>query len=118
VILSTLTLILTMMGFTAFGFSSAEAALTTGSISGPHILITDVGLPGMDGIQLAIEVTAQHPDCGVILLSGQVSTSDLWEDATRNGHTFELLAKPLHPTTLLAALDRYRRPLTNLPFVA
>jgi DNA-binding NarL/FixJ family response regulator len=43
-------------------------------------------MPGMSGIELAIHVQNEFPDCRVILFSGQASTSDLLEVAHRRGH--------------------------------
>jgi hypothetical protein len=40
----------------------------------------------------------------VLFFSGQVGAADLLEKASKNGHTFELLRKPLHPTELIARL--------------
>jgi CheY-like chemotaxis protein len=67
----------------------------------PEMLITDVQLPGMSGIELAITVKRVFPDCKILLFSGQASTSELLASANRAGHQFALLTKPVHPTDLL-----------------
>jgi DNA-binding NtrC family response regulator len=71
----------------------------------PELLITDVVLPGMSGIELAITIRRIYPDCKTLLFSGQASTTDLLASATRDGHHFTLLNKPLHPTELLACIS-------------
>ena len=70
----------------------------------PHLLITDVAMPGMTGIELAIHFRKTQPECKVLLFSGQASTADLLEKARAQGYDFDLLAKPIHPADLLAKL--------------
>ena len=79
-------------------------------VSPPEMLITDVVLPGMSGIDLAITVKRIFPDCKIILFSGQASTADLLAAAGREGHQFVLLSKPLHPTDLLARISDTLKP--------
>lgn len=67
----------------------------------PHLVLTDVVMPGMSGIEMAIAIRSEFPRCAILLISGQAATADMLETARREGHTFELLAKPVHPTTLL-----------------
>jgi DNA-binding response OmpR family regulator len=61
-------------------------------------------MPGMNGIELAIAVRQQFPDCYILLFSGQANTADTLEDAKRCGYDFELLAKPLHPEELITRI--------------
>jgi len=63
--------------------------------------ITDVILPGMSGIELAITVKRIFPDCKILLCSGQAAAVDLLDTATSAGHRFTLLAKPVHPQDIL-----------------
>jgi hypothetical protein len=44
--------------------------------------------------------------CKVLLISGQIVSAEFLEEANKGGHNFALLAKPTHPTELLAALKR------------
>jgi DNA-binding NtrC family response regulator len=74
------------------------------------MLITDVALPGMNGIDLAIHIRRIFPECRIILFSGQASTADLLAAANRDGHQFLLLSKPLHPTDLLARISESLKP--------
>ncbi len=67
----------------------------------PHLILTDVVMPGMSGIEMAITIGREFPGCAILLISGQAATADMLETARRQGHTFELLAKPVHPTVLL-----------------
>jgi CheY-like chemotaxis protein len=67
----------------------------------PHLVLTDVVMPGMSGIEMAITIHREFPQCAILLISGQAATADMLEAARRQGHSFELLAKPVHPNVLL-----------------
>jgi CheY-like chemotaxis protein len=100
-IADTLAEILSRSGYSAMATYDGEEALETALVMPPEMLITDVQLPGMSGIELAITVKRVFPDCKILLFSGQASTSELLASANRAGHNFALLSKPVHPTDLL-----------------
>jgi DNA-binding NtrC family response regulator len=106
VIASTLAAILNASGFQATAFTNAETAIEAAKSIKPSLLITDVVMPGMNGIDLAIQFKSEHPGCKVLLFSGQAATGDLLISARQAGHDFELLLKPIHPKDLLAAIKR------------
>ena len=106
VIASTLELILLSEGFEARSFVDPHDALVASQTSTPDLLLTDVLMPGINGIELAIQVTERCPDCKILLFSGQGATGDLHAEAKLKGHDFALLAKPVHPETLLQAIRR------------
>ena len=62
------------------------------------------GRAAVVGIEAAIETRNRLPHCKILLFSGQAATADLLEQARMQGHEFEILAKPVHPTDLLAKL--------------
>jgi CheY-like chemotaxis protein len=102
VIASTLALILNHAGFEAHAFFSGQAAVDSLEKLQPDLVITDVVMPGMSGIEVAIIIRTKLPKCRILLFSGQAATTDLLEKARAQGHAeFEILAKPLHPTDLL-----------------
>src|SRR5580700_2627578 len=80
---------------------SAEQAVEIIAEWEPDLAILDVGLPRMNGIDLAIALKNSHPACRVLLFSGYPNTADLLAQAQADGHLFEVLAKPVHPTVLL-----------------
>ena len=104
VIANTLAIILNQAGFEARAVYSGENALETIDEFQPNMLISDVIMTGMTGIEAAIQVRAKLPGCKILLFSGQAATADLLEKARAHGHEFEILAKPVHPTDLLAKL--------------
>lgn len=101
VIASTLAAILKMHGYSATFFTSPVEALAAARSRAPDLLISDVAMPGISGIDLAIQMRAQYPTCKILLFSGQAATIDFLEDARAQGHDFDLLLKPVPPTELL-----------------
>jgi FixJ family two-component response regulator len=106
IIVSTLVTILKLSGFTPVGFVNPLEALKVSESNEPALLIADVIMPHMTGIELAIQIKSKYPNCKILLLSGQTATSALLEAANKDGHDFVLLAKPVHPIDLLAAIKR------------
>ena len=104
VIAQTLAIILNQSGFHAIAFHRAEAAIAALTTFVPDLLISDVVMPGMTGVDLAMHFRSVQPSCKILLFSGQAATLDLLEDSRSKGHTFEVLLKPLHPVDLLARL--------------
>ncbi len=107
VIAETLAMILNQAGFVAIAFEDPRRALEAASGLSPDLLISDVVMPGMSGIELAIEFRRMHPECRVLLFSGQAATANLLEIAQNQGYDFEVLSKPVHPRDLLARLRTY-----------
>src|SRR6202789_1446352 len=103
-IANTLAIILNQAGFEARAIYSGEKAIEALDAFKPDMLISDVIMTGMTGIEAAIETRKRLPNCKVLLFSGQAATADLLERARAQGHEFEILAKPVHPTDLLAKL--------------
>lgn len=104
VIANTLAIILNQAGFDARAVYSGEKAVEAIDEFRPDMLISDVIMTGMTGIEAAIITRSKLPKCKILLFSGQASTADLLEKARAQGHEFEILAKPVHPTDLLAKL--------------
>ena len=104
VIANTLAIILNKSGFEATAVYRAEEAVQTAKTLQPDVLISDVVMPGGNGIYAAIEIRKILPACKILLLSGENSTADLLE-ARSQGHEFEIVAKPIPPSALLERLD-------------
>jgi DNA-binding response OmpR family regulator len=106
--------ILSHSGYAATTAYDAEEALDSAMLSPPELLITDVSLPGMSGIDLAITMRRVFPDCKVLLFSGHAATTELLAGANRAGHSFTLLSKPVHPKELLAWASHSLRPMSGV----
>ena len=99
-IVDTLGAILTTKGFKVLKAYNGSAALEVALERPPHLLLTDVAMPGMNGIDLAMAVSGAMPECRVLLFSAHASTLDLAK-ARAAGFDFPLMAKPLHPVEML-----------------
>ena len=104
VIADTLTYILNQAGFEASAVYTGREAVDLARTVKPDLLITDVVMPDMNGIEAAINIRQILPSCKVLLFSGQASTASLLEEARGRGYEFEILAKPIHPQDLIAKL--------------
>jgi CheY-like chemotaxis protein len=104
VIADTLTMILNQSGFEARAVYSGEKAVEAASSFAPDMLISDVIMADLNGIDAAIQIRAIVPSIKILLFSGQAATADLLERARTHGYEFEILAKPVHPQDLLNKL--------------
>ncbi len=100
----TLNEILSSAGYQCAMAFSADHALECMQTFDPALVITDVIMPGMNGIELAKILLAARPGCKVLLYSGNAATEELLEGARDEGHEFPILAKPVHPLDLLATI--------------
>ena len=104
-IADTLAIILNQAGFEATAVYSGDEAIQIANTFQPDVLISDVIMFGLNGIDAAIEIRKMLPACKILLLSGQNSAVDLLEEARSQGHDFEIIAKPIPPNDLLARLE-------------
>lgn len=91
-------------GYDALGFSSGEALLAQG-LAGLDVLITDIGMPGMDGFALRDLVCRQRPDLPVFLVTGRHEIADQHRAQCVGG----FFRKPFDAATLLAAISDVSR---------
>jgi CheY-like chemotaxis protein len=101
IIADTAALIFAKKGFASRAVYSAEQALELMPSWTPHLAVVDIKLPGMSGIDLAIRMKAEYPDCKLVLFSGFIDATQLLRDAEADGHQFKVLAKPVAPLELL-----------------
>jgi CheY-like chemotaxis protein len=101
VIADTLAVILRQRGFNATAVYSGETAVEAAGQLRPNVLISDVVMGGMSGIEAAILISSALPECKILLFSGNASTADLLQHAQAKGYRFEMLAKPVHPQVIL-----------------
>ncbi len=101
-LLRLLSLRLTANGYRVITASSAEAAQAQIAIDLPALVISDIRLPGKDGLALFAEIRAQYPALPVILLTAHGTIPDA-VDATSRG-AFAYLTKPYDAKILLAKI--------------
>lgn len=102
VLADTLATIFRYAGYDATAVYSCDDALPVIEARQPLVVVSDVVMPGMNGIALATKIRTSYPSCGVLLFSGNADTQELLEMARRDGHDFEILAKPVSPPYMLA----------------
>ncbi len=105
IIAETLAAILARNGFRAQAFHNPNRALVRAMDQPPDILLSDVMMPDLTGVDLAVSLRCAGLGCRILLFSGQSSALNLLCDARRRGYDFELLDKPLHPMQLLLRLQ-------------
>jgi len=98
-LLRLLSLRLTGAGYQVTAVTSAESALTQLEIEHPRLVLSDVRLPGRDGLQLFDEIRKRHPALPVILLTAHGTIPDAVEATSRGVFTY--LTKPYEPRELL-----------------
>jgi DNA-binding NtrC family response regulator len=106
VIAFTLAAILQLHGYIAHAFASPVEALAAARVKSPDLLISDVEMPGLSGIDLAIQMKTQYPACKILLFTGKPSTRDLVDEERDRGHNFHLLLKPVPPREFLFEIGK------------
>ncbi len=86
------------------GFAALEAVNTFR----PDYLLTDIMMPAMNGVELAIAVSSMHPATKILLFSGQAGIFGILEQSRTRGFDFPLLAKPVHPSNLIERLKELK----------
>ena len=105
IIADTLAAILELNGYAAMTAYDAQSALEIVQVIPPDLLISDVLMPGMSGVELAMALSQLAPNCKVLLFSGQAATMDLLAAARSAGFEFLALAKPVHPSVMLVQVS-------------
>ena len=86
------------------GFVALEVA---GSFR-PDYILTDIMMPEMNGVELAIAITKMYPVTKILLFSGQAGISEILEQSKAKGFEFPLLAKPVYPAKLIEGLRKLK----------
>jgi CheY-like chemotaxis protein len=105
IVADTLADILNRNGYHAIAAYGSTEALQRARESCPDIVLCDVLMPELNGVETAKALQRACPAARIILFSGQAASSALLERARAQGHHFEVLAKPIHPRQLLRKLS-------------
>ena len=103
-IADTIVQILNRSGFIAEAAYGGKEAIELARRNSPDLVLSDVLMPHVDGVEAAIAIQKFLPDTRIVLFSGQAATVEILARARTRGYHFELLAKPLHPTELIKHL--------------
>jgi FixJ family two-component response regulator len=90
-------------GYAVRLFSSAEALLDQGGLSEIDCLITDIGIPVIDGFELQRRAKAARPDLPVILITGRDEPGYRQRASAEGCH--RMFRKPFDGHALLAAIS-------------
>jgi CheY-like chemotaxis protein len=93
--------ILRRAGFEAHAVYDGWTALEMIQQFRPRCLLTDVMMPRLNGVDLAIAVRKMLSEVEVVLFSGQAGITEILHRAKKEGYEFSLIAKPLHPVKLI-----------------
>jgi CheY-like chemotaxis protein len=85
---------------------SIKEALAAAHSESPDLILSDVAMPAVFGIELAIQMRAQYPNCKILLFSEQAATLDLLEGARAQGYDFRLPQKPVFPSVFLSEIGQ------------
>lgn len=96
--------LLSLSGFTVRSFADANTTLTAIDADFAGVVVTDVRMPGMSGIELFRKLQGRDPELPVVLITGHGDVG-MAVDAIRAG-AWDFLAKPFDPDALLAATTR------------
>ena len=100
----TVAAILNANGFEAAEAYSGEEGLEKARQLEPDVVLTDVLMPHMTGVELGMRLREELPKTRILLFSGQAATTELMRKAQQDGYNFELFPKPIHPDDLIAKL--------------
>jgi FixJ family two-component response regulator len=90
-------------GYAPVLFSSAEEFLESGILASATCVITDVRMPGIDGIELQRRIRLERPTLPVILISAHYNT-EVRQTAMNEGAT-DFLYKPFDAADLLKVIE-------------
>ena len=93
--------ILNGSGYKALATYDGASAIAEAKKKCPDVLLCDVLMPNMNGVETAKAIQDACPNTRVLLFSGHAATQDIVQDAISAGRAFKFLRKPLHPTALL-----------------
>lgn len=91
-------------GYASQLFSSAEEFMDSGALAGATCLVTDVRMPGMDGLELQRQVRLERPQLPIIFISAHYD--DEIRQRAFDGGAIEFMYKPFDASELLRTIDR------------
>lgn len=96
--------ILESQGYRTEVANDGETALQKALQISPDLVFSDVVMPGLNGVSLAIAIANLLPTTRVLLFSGNTATADILAGARTQGYDFPILAKPVPIPEMLSAV--------------
>lgn len=103
----TWTIIFRQQGYDVVPVERGEEAIAAAHERAPDLLLADIRLPDMTGIEAARRVRQIAPSCHVLLISGDGESSEALEIARAEGTDFEVLPKPISPPDLIQRIASF-----------
>lgn len=114
IIADTLAEVLKLHGYQAKAHYSGESALADATKFCPDVVLSDVRMEKMDGIETALRIREYRPGCRIILFTASPVRNETYAKIKDLG--FEFLPRPLHPQEVLDLLQRHAAfPTESLP---
>jgi CheY-like chemotaxis protein len=102
IVADTLAEILSLHGYESKALYSGESAIEEVEGFRPEIVLIDVRMQGIDGVEAAIQIRKQRPSCRIILFTASPMRHSIQARISILG--FEFLHRPLHPWDVLSLL--------------
>ena len=105
-ILRMITRMLVETDYHCLPFNDAQAALDSLGHQAVHLIVTDIIMPGMEGIEVILNLRAMFPSLPIIAISGggRTDRADVLHLARQLGAS-KILPKPFTRAELLAAIE-------------
>ena len=106
----TLGLIFARQGFEVTAVHGAEQALLAAANLAPDLLLTDIDMPGTDGVALMTEFSRLYPACPILVLTGFYAALGRVHDCAETlAQPVSIVTKPCQPTDLLRTAGQMLR---------
>ena len=99
--------VLQMAGFEVAGSASAEEARKSISRRKPSLILMDIGLPGMDGLDFTKELKSRARTASIPIVALTANNMPLYERAARAAGCEGFIAKPVSPAALTAEVRMF-----------
>ena len=93
-----------LAGYCPIACRDSDDAFRVISVIVPDVIVTEACMDCGAGLEIAITAKRLCPECKILLLSENPRKSELMERIAALGHSFDVLAKPVHPVDLLARM--------------
>ena len=100
-IADTLSVYFRCAGYEAYAAYNGRLGLDAARTLAPKLVLSDVEMPEMDGVSMAMQIRKSQPEVKVLLFSAQTGAANLLRPAEKEGFHFELMQKPMHPDEIV-----------------